>query len=226
MHDCDNADIRDLLPDHAHGALAPAERARVDAHLATCAACRDELALLRSMRAARRQAPPVDVARVVAALPRPSAPVAGVPSGVVPLDARRRGGGRALPWRRVAGVAALFVGVVGVGLYGRNRGDGRNGPAIVSDPVVVADSPDARPRAGSTPLVPSAPDVSSATATPRPPAPRGGGAEALGGLGGIASGATDDELEALIGGLESLSGIPDVEGAEGEESTRIGGGER
>jgi hypothetical protein len=40
VKDC--AEVRELLPEHVLGTLDPAERARVDAHLAWCAGCRKE----------------------------------------------------------------------------------------------------------------------------------------------------------------------------------------
>ena len=47
MIDCPNSEIRDLLPDLLHGSLSSADRVRVEAHLAACDACSQELALLR-----------------------------------------------------------------------------------------------------------------------------------------------------------------------------------
>lgn len=70
MTDCPNAEVRDLLPDLLHGRLEGDARARVEAHLRTCADCREELDLLRSLRDAA-PAPRVDVGRIVAALPAP-----------------------------------------------------------------------------------------------------------------------------------------------------------
>ena len=52
MSDCPNDEIRDLLPDLLRDDFAAAERARVEAHLATCVDCTDEVALLRASRRA------------------------------------------------------------------------------------------------------------------------------------------------------------------------------
>ncbi len=56
----------DLLADHVSGSLAPADRAVVDAHLATCAACSAEVSLALAARSALRTlpevAPPDDIA--------------------------------------------------------------------------------------------------------------------------------------------------------------------
>ena len=55
MHDCDNGDVRDLLPLRLHGTLDALGHARVDAHLAQCASCVEELALLRLVRVHQRR---------------------------------------------------------------------------------------------------------------------------------------------------------------------------
>lgn len=73
MIDCSNVEMREMLPELVHEALAPAERAALLAHLATCAECSEELALLRDAERAMRsvRVPVVDTAAIVAALPRP-----------------------------------------------------------------------------------------------------------------------------------------------------------
>jgi hypothetical protein len=68
MVDCTRDDIRDLLPDLVHDQLGPAERARVEQHLAECAECAAELKLLRSMRAHAFATPEIDVDRIAAAV--------------------------------------------------------------------------------------------------------------------------------------------------------------
>ncbi len=68
MNDCPNAEIRDQLPDLLHGHLDAASRARVESHLRACEDCRQELELLRGIRASAPRIA-VDVDRIVAALP-------------------------------------------------------------------------------------------------------------------------------------------------------------
>jgi anti-sigma factor RsiW len=96
MIDCLNGEIRDRLPDFVHDQLNATARAAVAAHVAHCAACTAEVALLRELRGTLRQAPSVDVARIVAALP---APLRGS------RDGRRR-----FDWRIAAAIAALVIG--------------------------------------------------------------------------------------------------------------------
>ena len=77
----DHQDVRTLLPWYVSNGLDPAERARVEAHLAGCAGCREEVDGERAM------------ARRVAAMP------VGVDIGWATLR-RRIEAGRALPLRR------------------------------------------------------------------------------------------------------------------------------
>ena len=88
----------DLLAEYVDGTLGPEERARVDAHLAGCERCRDEVAAAGLARAA------------VAALPEVDAP-----SGIA-LEVRRRvrGTGRAGGFAMRAGATAAAAAIVGV----------------------------------------------------------------------------------------------------------------
>ena len=74
MSDCLNVEIRELLPEYLNGALSATRRAEVEAHVAGCAECADELTVLRLVREAYAAgAPAVNVNAIVAALPRKSA---------------------------------------------------------------------------------------------------------------------------------------------------------
>ena len=73
MSDCLNVEIRELLPEYLNGTLSAARRAEVEAHVAGCAECADELTVLRLVREAYAEAPAVNVNAIVAALPRKSA---------------------------------------------------------------------------------------------------------------------------------------------------------
>ncbi|MBX6333632.1 MAG: zf-HC2 domain-containing protein, partial [Gemmatimonadaceae bacterium] len=131
MTDCPRGDIRDLLPDLVHDQLAPELRAAVEAHVATCAACAAEVALLHRMRAALGRTPRLDVERIAAAVRAARADDAGVPdtipiaaipatrAGEVPAAARPRAARRRVlwsDWRAAAGIAAVAVGVMSYSL--------------------------------------------------------------------------------------------------------------
>jgi anti-sigma factor RsiW len=68
MTDCPNAEMRDRLPLLEAGRLDPAARAAVEAHVAACADCAAELALLRRVRAVTARTPVVDAGRIAAAV--------------------------------------------------------------------------------------------------------------------------------------------------------------
>lgn len=121
MTDCPNAEVRDLLPELAAGTIAPEARASVEAHLADCAECRSELALLEAIRRSFARPVAIDVARVAAALPAPS--VGGA------ATAGRRGF-RAARWQIAAVVSLFAVGAASV--WAVRQGDGRG---IVVDSI-------------------------------------------------------------------------------------------
>lgn len=73
MTDCPNVEIRELLPEYLNGTLDEARCAAVEAHLAACPECRDELTTIRLVReACEATTVSVDVSSIVAALPRPN----------------------------------------------------------------------------------------------------------------------------------------------------------
>ena|SRR5688572_29541258 len=114
MTECFDPEVRDFLPDLVHGRLGEVDTATMLAHVEACDSCAAELALLREVRASAPLAPPIDVARVVSALPVPR--VVTVP---VETPARRSS---IVPTLRVAAVAAmlLFGGFVANDIRSRN----------------------------------------------------------------------------------------------------------
>jgi anti-sigma factor RsiW len=114
MIDCPNGEVRDQLPDYMHGQLSAVARATVGAHVATCAACSAELALLGELYGSMQDAPAIDVGKVVAALPSASrARVVSTPA----RQARRTW----LDWRIAASIAVLAAGVGAAGILGGGR---------------------------------------------------------------------------------------------------------
>ena len=74
MSDCLNVEIRELLPEYLNGTLSATRRTEVEAHVAGCAECAEELTVLRLVREAYNEAAPaVNVNAIVAALPQKSA---------------------------------------------------------------------------------------------------------------------------------------------------------
>ncbi len=111
----DCAEVKISLGVYVLGAIDPAERAMVDAHLATCRDCRDELAGLAGIPALLARVGPEELARIEAEQPaqaeeRPPPELIGT---VLDLAAARR---RRNIWR-YAGAAAAVVALAG-GVFG------------------------------------------------------------------------------------------------------------
>lgn len=144
MTDCPNGDVRDLLPDLLHDRLTPAVRREVDAHVRDCAECRNELALLRSMRSTLRRAPAVDVAAIAAAIPPYR-------------SASRRTWGT---WRVAAAIMILAAGGTSVAVLQRGATSVRDSTTV----AVSTSAPGVEPVSGTT----KDSAVPTATATPAP----------------------------------------------------------
>src|SRR5687767_3938371 len=69
MNNCMETEIQEMLPDLLHGTLAADTRARVEAHVASCEQCREELAVLRTVKSAAVFAPVINVDQVVRQIP-------------------------------------------------------------------------------------------------------------------------------------------------------------
>lgn len=197
MIDCPNGDVRDVLPDYVNDRLPARERAEVETHLASCAACRDEVALLRGLRSTLRRAPGVNVDAIAAAIPPYRAPVQH---------------GWVAGWRVAAAVIAIAVGGTSIALLRDGPGSDAEEP---SRRVAARGSSGVGSTAGSAaPRATPAPDSArpELAAPPSAITPTRELAIAAGAIGEL----SDGELSALVEGLESLDALPstDVDGAE------------
>ncbi len=111
------ADARPSLGVYVLGAIDPAERALVDAHLATCRDCRDELAGLAGLPALLARVDPDEISRICAddtvQTPVEDEPPAELMGTVIDLAQARQRRNR---WRVAAAAAA--VAVIAGGLFG------------------------------------------------------------------------------------------------------------
>jgi anti-sigma factor RsiW len=209
MIDCPNGDVRDLLPDYLHDRLEASARSSVERHLAGCAACRDELALIRDLRGTLQRAPRIDIAAVAAAIPPYRVPV-------------RKGWANG--WRVAAAVAAIAVGGTSIALLGRVRQLSQVAEVPVATPAAPAPVASVAPPVGvPQPIVQHAPTVARAEPpATQAPLPKG---EELAMAGGAIADLSDGELSDLLGELESLDALPstEVESPESLLSGRHGG---
>jgi anti-sigma factor RsiW len=152
MNKCTDSAIREMLPDLLHGTLAADAKGRVEAHLATCEECREELRVLRTVHAAAVFAPRIDVDRVVRQIP-PYERI--VPPVEVPARSRR------LSW---AVAATLAVVILGGGSLVVLQRDPAPVPAVGSDAQLPVLLPTQVPPAGSrTPEQASIPSATVGT---------------------------------------------------------------
>jgi anti-sigma factor RsiW len=207
MTDCPNADVRDLLPDLVNGRLDAESRAAVEAHIATCADCGAEVALLRDLRASLRHTPRLDLSAIAAAVPAYRPP------------ARRSWVG----WRTAAAITLLVAGGSSVVLIRRTSGVRMDQTTTVaSTPVSTAPAENAAEvhappsPSGNAPRVVDVAPISptpTRVVNPTPAVAQVPAAEsrelAMG--GGSLNDLSDRELTSLLKDIESLDAVPSVQ---------------
>jgi anti-sigma factor RsiW len=201
MNDCPNGEMRDRLPELLHGQLQGAERAAMEEHVASCADCQAELALLAGMRGALSRAPAANVADILFAIGKPPIAPAHAPSApaqATPLHRTRTRDGWG-GWRAAAAIAAITVGGAAVAVA-------RHEPAVVGAPRVAI-----APRvAVDSPLVARTPETTTVATTTRAPQAGPRATRQLA-VSGDVSDLSDRELAALLGELESLEVLPSAD---------------
>jgi hypothetical protein len=198
MNDCPNAEIRDQLPDLIHERLEVSMRAAVLAHVADCVDCREELELLRGVRAVLvTRAPRIDITHVVAALPK------------APTRRRRR----QMDWRIAAAVTFLAVGGSSVALLNRTTGVtvGNGVPAVA--PAIGEATPLASSAASAANAAPAngAPAVDSPARPAQVVASANEQAAADVSPGGRFADLNEAQLKALLGEIDKLQAVPVTE---------------
>ncbi len=182
MTDCPNGEMRDLLPEYAHGVLGAEDTARVAAHVAACDDCRAELALIGRVReSVTLGVPRTNVAAIVGALPAPRAA-----SGKPALYASPR---RDVAWKtwQYAAAAGLVL-AVGSGVVWQRTSVGTG--ARFADSSQVRTSP-----------APAETTHATAPLTPEDGITFGGGLSDL----------SLNDLQALLGQMDSLKTLPSTD---------------
>jgi anti-sigma factor RsiW len=159
MNRCLDSNMQEMLPDLLHDRLPANARGRVEAHLATCGECREELDVLRTVKTAAVFAPRIDVDRVVRQIP-PYRTI--VPATERPVRTR------AVSWLVAATMAIVVIGGGSLVLMK---------PKVVNDPRAVTSTqrPPAPNPAESTPVnsrVPGAGATGRTAVVSAPPHPR------------------------------------------------------
>jgi anti-sigma factor RsiW len=190
MNKCTDSDIQELLPDLLHGALAEAEKVRIEAHVATCESCQEDLDVLRTVKSAAVFAPSIDVERVVRQIPPYRAIVPAVEA-----PARTR----VASWL-VAATLALFVVGGGSVLMTRQNSSSNS----VKAPAVDSGAPVASAQS-STPA-----RVAVATPNPKITEPASSHPHALA-LAAEADGLSDRGLVQLMNDMDTFDALPGSE---------------
>ena len=190
MNKCTDSDVQELLPDLLHGALGGAEKARVEAHVAMCESCQEDLDVLRTVKSAAVFAPSIDVDRVVRQIPLYRAIVPSVEAPAIALVAS---------WR-VAATVALFV--VGGGSVLMTRQNSPGTPAVdggAKTPSQIASTQPSTPSkvpAALTPKIPESATVSHPHALA---------------LAAEADGLSDGGLVQLMNDMDTFDALPGSE---------------
>ena len=200
MNDCQNAEMRDQLPDLLNERLDGAARAVVMAHVDACADCRDELELLRVARGTLLKATPrVDLNFVIEALP-----LATRRTRVTPISRRPMWA----DWRIAAAAVLLVAGGSSYTLLGRHAGIGMHDSLVAQVQQPVAETSGAKPQpaegAAAVPAPTPQTETVVADGTPETSESSGLGASHLGDL-------NETQLKALLTEIDQLQPTPITE---------------
>lgn len=218
MSECTNGEMRDLLPELVSGRVGAEMQLAVEAHVAECEECAEELELLRALRPALMRGPAIDAAKIAAAVR------AQVPASSQPVR------GRAAPmWSlRIAAAAILAVGAIGIvyALGGRSAAPEvavTQVPSAQMPDLPVPDSPRTAPAPAAAPKTPAsratpapAPVQQVAVAPPHaasPGTPSVPTTVASVGVLDNLSDLSDDDVRTLTASLNGMSAVPSAEPA-------------
>ncbi|HKO15793.1 MAG TPA: hypothetical protein VJU87_06120 [Gemmatimonadaceae bacterium] len=201
MIDCPNAEMRDRLPELAMERLGPHERVALVAHVAECAACAAEFALLRECRRVLGRSVRVDSARVARAVAAQT-----LHGGT----ARRTPGSRAWAWSGWRAAAAVLVIAGGASLTtiyairGRRDAGSEHSSTLSSVPLENA-------IAGPSTLAKASASAAVQDATEHPTRPSAEAADTELSIGGGVSDLSEVELRALLDEMGKVDALPPAE---------------
>src|SRR6267378_3449892 len=191
MNKCINSDIQEMLPDLLHGALADDARKRVEAHVATCESCQEDLDVLRAVKSAANFAPSIDVDGVVRQIPPYRTIVPGI---------ERPASTRVVSWLVAASLVLVVLGGGSV-LMIQSKGCRVSNPTTyIKDPSRLAKGSDATKLGPPESIVVSRPDVPVVLPHPHALA-----------LAAEADGLSDGSLAQLMNDMDGFDALPGSE---------------
>ncbi len=200
MSDCMNTDVRDALPDLIHGRLDGVNTATMNAHVESCADCRAEMALLKSIRESAPLVPPMNIERIAAAV----GSYGGAPALSHALA--RHPARRSWSYGLTAALAAVVFVIGAITLNGRGVDRG-SAPTAVATNITVGNS-DAAPGHAATAI--ASPAVVTEELRPSVKSAAEAQVASLSFVGGTQD-LTDAELETLLSEMDTMEGMPAAE---------------
>lgn len=195
MNKCTDSDIQEMLPDLLHRALSDSERRRVEAHVATCESCREDLDVLRAVKSAAVFAPSIDVNRVVQQIP---------PYRTILPDAERPAIRRPATTRMVSWLVAASLALVAVGggsVLLQSNGSPASGSRVTPQPPIAdATAPEPTKPSQAESVVASGPIGQPVVARPHALA-----------LAAEADGLSDGGLVQLMNDMDDFDALPGSE---------------
>jgi putative zinc finger protein len=191
MNNCMDTEIQEMLPDLLHRTLAADARARVEAHVASCEQCREELEVLRTVKSAAVFAPAINVDQVVRQIPPYQK--------IVPV-VERPATTRVVSWLVAATMAIAVIGGGSLVLARRDVPNDQRA-VVIKDPPVSNPSP-AAPEPTSTSTSGSQSEPNLPTVEPH--------THALA-LAADVGGLSDGNLEQLMTEMAQFDALPATE---------------
>jgi hypothetical protein len=192
MTKCTELNLQEMLPDLWNRKLEAHDRARVEAHVAECVPCAEELRVLRAVASATVFAPAIDVDKIVRQIPPYNgvAPVAQVPAR-----------SRIVAWLVAASMLVVLAG--GGSLLMQQRPAparvASTGAAVEHGATRRAAAPDSAPETNPTNVT-----RPSTVAVSEQPAHALALAAGVGGL-------SDNDLRQLMNDMDSFDALPTTE---------------
>jgi hypothetical protein len=192
MNKCTDSDIQEMLPDLLHRTLADNARKRVEAHVATCESCQEDLDVLRIVKNAAVFAPSIDVEGVVRQIP---------PYRTIVPAIERPAGARVVSWLVAASLAVVVLGGGSVLMIQSKDSRVSNSTGYNQVPNRIAKVPEAtKPSPIESVVVRKAPDQPLAAPHPHALA-----------LAADADGLSDGSLVQLMNDMNGFDALPGSE---------------
>ncbi len=193
MNDCVNAEVRDALPDFINHRLGELDTATMREHIASCADCRAEVAILQEIRSSARLAPKMDVNRIAMAL-------SAYPSIT---HAPSRSGSRRI-WALAAAAVIMAVGGWAVSM--------RSVTTETTSVPSVAVTPAPAPQVAAAVNTGKTVAVAAPSKAAEKPAVKSTEVELASlSLVGSTDDLSDADLESLVSGLDGIDAVPSAE---------------